>query len=129
MGNRAILFISHFLMTWVTGGSLLNIYAAIRKIKIGVSRYTSWKEHFIITTIYWLINSLVLSWSCMKLPNKWCKCISFLFMKLMDWTLERTGFIKYPLFSNPLYAFFQVCIIYLVALYKKWTFQIPNELK
>jgi hypothetical protein len=123
-GNRVIKIISHFLMTWVTGGSFINIFTSLRKIKIGVGRHSSWKEHFVTSTLYWLILSLFLTWSSMKLPNKVSQWISFLFMKLLDWIIDQTGLVKFSLISNPYYTFFQLVMIYLTTVYKKWIFQV-----
>jgi hypothetical protein len=117
-GNGNILFTSFLLMTWVSGLSLLNILGVFQKVRFGLGKFYSWREHFIISTLYWFTISIFTTCTIYQKPNWQGKIQSFLFMKVVDWFLIKMGIIKFHLnhllFMNGL----QILMLYLSVIYK-----------
>jgi hypothetical protein len=117
-GNGNILFTSFLLMTWVTGLSVLNILGVLRKVRFGLGKFYSWREHFIISTLYWFTISIFTTSTIYQKTNWQGKFQSFLFMKAVDWFLIKMGIIKFHLnhllFMNGL----QILMLYLSVIYK-----------
>jgi hypothetical protein len=117
-GNGNILFTSFLLMTWVSGLSVLNILGVFQKVRFGLGKFYSWREHFIISTLYWFTISIFTTYTIYQKPNWQGKVQSFLFMKVVDWFLIKMGIIKFHLnhllFINGL----QVLMLYLSVIYK-----------
>lgn len=121
--NALILFTSWFLMTWVSGVSIFNIIAVLRNVRMGMGRFHKWKEHFILATLYWFIISIFTTWFIYKNSNWLGKIQSFMFMKLLDWVLEKKGIVKYHLYNSLFNTTLQVTLIFLTLKYKEWVYR------
>jgi hypothetical protein len=117
-GNSNILFTSFLLMTWVTGLSVLNILGVLRKVRFGLGKIYSWREHFIISTLYWLTISIFTTYTIHQKPNWQGKIQSFLFMKGVDWFLIKMGIIKSHLTNVLFMNGLQILMLYLSVIYK-----------
>lgn len=117
-GNGNILFTSFLLTTWVTGLSILNILGVVRKVRFGFGKLFSWREHFIISTLYWFAISIITAFTIYKEPNRQGKIQSFLFMKVVDWFLIKKGIVKAHLNNLLFINALQILMIYLSVIYR-----------
>lgn len=117
-GNQLVLFISYVMMTWVTGVSVLNVSAVIRKKRFGIGKVYNWKEHFILAPMYWFLISLYSVLSQIY-SNVWLgKLRSFLFMKLVDWFLAKKNIVKPNKNDFLFHHLIQLFMIYIIGKYK-----------
>jgi hypothetical protein len=121
-GTPINLFFSFFMMTWVTGLSLLNILGVVRKVRFGLGRFYTWKEHFILSTLYWFMISLFTTYSIYKNSNWQGKLVSFLIMKHVDWFLVKMGIVKAHLHNLLFMNALQIGMIYISVIYKDWVY-------
>lgn len=126
-GNKPILFTSLIMMTWVTGVSLLNVLAVIRKVKFGMGYFYTWKEHFILAPLYWFFVSLFSSLSLINETNSVGKIRTFIFMKLLDFFLSKRGIVKpnqNNLFTNNA---LQLSMVFITGKYKEWVYKEQTD--
>jgi hypothetical protein len=117
-GNGSILFSSFLLMNWVTGLSILNVLGVAHKVRFGLGKLYMWREHFILSTIYWFVISIIMTFRLYKNTNWQGWFQSFLFMKIVDWFLIKMGIIKAH-FKNLFYMnALQIFMIYLSVIYR-----------
>lgn len=117
-GKGNILFTSFLLMTWVTGLSVLNILGVVRKVRFGIGKLYSWREHFIISTLYWFVMSIIITCTIYKNTNWHGKIQSFLFMKVVDWYLIKKGIVRSQLINLLFMNALQIIMIYLSVIYR-----------
>jgi hypothetical protein len=125
-GNGNILFSSFLLMTWVTGLSILNILGVVGKVRFGLGKVFSWREHFIISTSYWFLISIFTTCTIYKKPNWQGKIQSFLFMKVIDWFLIKKGIVKAHLNNLLFMNALQILMLYLSVTYRDLIYRDQN---
>jgi hypothetical protein len=122
-GNGNILFISFLLMNWVTGLSVLNILGVVHKVRFGLGKLYSWREHFIISTLYWFAMSIFITCTIYKKLNWQGKIQTFLLMKAVDWVLIKKGIVKAHLNSLFFINALQILMIYLSVIYRNFIYR------
>ncbi|MEH7438464.1 hypothetical protein V7182_13400 [Neobacillus drentensis] len=119
--NDIVRFISFFLMIMVTETNLFLILALFRKIRFGVGRHHSWKEHFIISPLYSISVSLFTAFSLKNHNTLDAKLRVVIFC-----TLLKQFFIKIKLLKNNIkfypYVLKRVIIVALYGKYRKWVY-------
>jgi hypothetical protein len=119
--NEIVRFISFFLMIMVTETNLFLILALFRKIRFGMGRHHTWKEHFIISPLYSISVSLFTAFSLKNHNTIDAKLRVVIFC-----TLLKQFFIKIKLLKNNL-KFYQfvlkrIIMASLYGKYKKWVY-------
>jgi hypothetical protein len=117
-GNGFILYTSFFMMTWVTGVSLLNVFSVLRKIKFGMGRFYTWHDHFILAPLYWFLVSLCTTYLIKDDDNWKGKLHSFMFMKILDTLLEKLKIVKSNLHFSIFNNIHQLLMIYITSKFR-----------
>jgi hypothetical protein len=131
-GNGIIQFISFLLMTWVTGLSVLNLLGVVHKVRFGIGKLNTWRDHFIISTLYWFVISIFTTYTINKSTKWYGKFQTFLFMKVIDWYLIKKGYIKAHLSSLLYLNALHIFMIYVAILYRRLIYieqyAVPEEI-
>lgn len=119
--NEIVRFISFFLMIVVTETNLFLLLALFRKVRFGVGRHHSWKEHFIISPIYSISVSLFTAFSLKSHNTLDAKLRVVIFC-----TLLKQYFIKIKLLKNNLkfyqYVLKRIIMVSIYGQYRKWVY-------
>lgn len=92
-GTPSVLSVSLFQMLIVVKANSFYLLAVFRKLRFGLGSFHSWREHFILTTLYTIICSFITTYSLKK--QNWSTTIkASSFLLIMDWLLKALGFIK-----------------------------------
>ncbi|MDR6122886.1 hypothetical protein QFZ87_002483 [Bacillus sp. SLBN-46] len=123
--NEIVRFISFFLMIMVTETNLFLILALFRKIRFGVGRHHTWKEHFIISPLYSISVSLFTAFSLKNHNTLDAKLRVVIFC-----TLLKQYFIKIKLLKNNM-KFYQFVLkrIIMVSIYGKYMKWVYGDLE
>jgi hypothetical protein len=118
IGNKRIFDLSYFIVSWVTGLSILNIVSVIRKKRFGIGHVRTWREHFILAPLYWFFLTLSTVLSLRNSNQLYGKLQAFLIMKVVDWFLLKKRMMDVNKSNGYIHPLFQVIMIFLMDKYK-----------
>lgn len=116
-GTPSVLYVSLFNLLIVVCSNVLYALAILKKLRFGLGSFRSWREHFILVTLYTITCSILTTLSLKqgkRFPD--IKLLSFFMMT--DWILKKSGIVKtnfslgylnmlYHLFGNIMGSYFK----------------------
>ncbi|WP_174735181.1 hypothetical protein [Mesobacillus harenae] len=116
-GTRFVLFSSLYLCILVTGTTLHYAGAVLGYFRFGLGSIHSWREHFLITPIYAILQAFITIWTVIK--GGWrLKVIQILLSSMIDLILNKFKLVKknfaFP-FQN---VFLHILMLYVSSLFK-----------
>ena len=119
--NSIIRFVSLFLMVMVTETNLFLFLAIFRKIRFGLGRYHSWKEHFILSPLYSITFSLFTAFSLKKQNSVIAKLSVILFGACLNYFFERIKLLKNKLHFFE-YLLVRIIMVFIFGQYRVWVY-------
>jgi hypothetical protein len=126
--NPFVRFVSLFLMILVTEANLLFLFASTRKIRFGVGRFHSWREHFIIVPFYAITLSLFSTVSFLK-QNNWSSKLRVLLMTIgLDQIVRKRKVVKEK-FHVVLYFTVRILVIFLYGKFRDYVYGVRKTVE
>lgn len=124
--NKMIRFISFFLMIMVTETNLFLLLALFRKLRFGIGRYHSWREHFIISPLYSISMSLFTAFTLKKHNTLMAKIRVILFTMILKQFFVKSGILKNNL-RFLVFLFKRVIMVSIYGQYRNWVYEDLEE--
>jgi hypothetical protein len=119
---QSVRFLSLFLTYMVAEANILFIMAVKRKFLLGLGRYHSWTEHFIIVPFYAILTSLFAAYSLWR-KNTWAaKLMVMAFTIGLNWILKKSKLLKSSV-QRAYYLAVRILVIMMYGQIRDWMFR------
>jgi len=118
--NPVILFLTLFNMLHVTWTNILFPFAVQRKVRFGLGRFYSWKEHFVVGPVYFYLISLLIAW-IEKRGGRFTSTKILGLVMLGDFVLTRLRLLKIN--SLSILPVIYTILMFISNVYRRWVYE------